>query len=76
METCRHHRRIGRNRARAGRRSRRPRRARDVTRRIGVALKHITAADPPCGRYFSTTIRTGTFCSYLPDPRYRIDWKF
>ncbi|MBX3028241.1 AAA family ATPase [bacterium] len=47
----------------------------NVTRTIADAIRRIAAADPALGRHFSAAIRTGTFCSYVPDPRLPIDWE-
>jgi len=48
----------------------------NVTRAIKSVIKRIAAGHPDLGRYLSTTIKTGTFCSYTPDPRLPIRWKF
>lgn len=47
----------------------------NVTRTIADAVRRIAAADPALGRHFETTIRTGTLCSYVPDPRHPVDWQ-
>jgi non-specific serine/threonine protein kinase len=47
----------------------------NVSRTIADAVKRITAHNPTLGRFFATTIKTGAFCSYTPDPRYPIDWQ-
>jgi hypothetical protein len=44
-----------------------------VGKRIRDALKQIGAVDPALGRYLRATVRTGTFCSYTPDPRLRVE---
>jgi hypothetical protein len=55
-------------RARPG--STRAERARlNVTRAIRSAIRRIAAANRDLGLYFDTTISTGAFCSYQPDPR-------
>ena len=41
---------------------------------VADAVRRIAAADPALGRHFETAIRTGTLCSYVPDPRLPIDW--
>ena len=46
-----------------------------VTRAIGRALGTLQQRIPPLGRYLETTISTGTFCSYTPDPRFQISWE-
>lgn len=45
-----------------------------VTRAIRRAQARITACHPALGRHFDTTIRTGTYCSYIPDSRLPIVW--
>jgi hypothetical protein len=45
-----------------------------VTRTVADAVHRIAAADPALGRHFETAVRTGTLCSYVPDPRLPIDW--
>lgn len=46
----------------------------NVTRAIGAALKRLAAHHPALGRHLAVTIRTGTFCSYTPDPRVPVRW--
>ena len=46
-----------------------------VTRAIRAALARIAAQSPALGRHFDATIRTGTFCSYDPDPRVPMSWE-
>jgi hypothetical protein len=46
-----------------------------VTRAIRSALTRIAEQSPALGRHFEATIRTGTFCSYNPDPRVPISWE-
>jgi hypothetical protein len=46
-----------------------------VTRAIRSALARIAEQSPDLGRHFAATIRTGTFCSYNPDPRVPMDWE-
>jgi tetratricopeptide (TPR) repeat protein len=62
----------GRNR-RAGSTSERARSA--VTRAIRHALARIRKHHAPLGDHLDRTIRTGTYCVYLPDPRFPIAWK-
>lgn len=47
----------------------------NVTRAVGVALAKIESHHPALAAHLSRTIRTGTFCSYRPDPRGRVDWE-
>ena len=46
-----------------------------VTRAIRSALARIGEQSPALGSHLDATIRTGTFCSYLPDPRAPIGWE-
>jgi hypothetical protein len=39
------------------------------------AIRKIIANDPSLGRYLATTVKTGTFCSYVPDPRMVVSWE-
>ncbi|TMD09493.1 MAG: hypothetical protein E6J01_01715 [Chloroflexi bacterium] len=47
-----------------------------VTKSIKAALNSIAAANPTLGRHLDSTIRTGTFCSYSPDPQAPVHWEF
>lgn len=47
-----------------------------VTRALRAAIARIERVDPELGRYLSSTIRTGTCCTYLPDPRFPVRWRF
>jgi hypothetical protein len=47
-----------------------------VTRAIRTAVRNIAKNSRSLGSYLDTTIKTGTFCSYAPDPRPMVDWKF
>lgn len=40
-----------------------------VTRAIRHAMARASVNDPDLGEHFERTIRTGTYCTYLPDPR-------
>jgi tetratricopeptide (TPR) repeat protein len=46
-----------------------------VTRAIRLALGKIADHDAELGKLLSTTIRTGTVCSYAPDHRFPVSWK-
>jgi tetratricopeptide (TPR) repeat protein len=46
-----------------------------VTLAIRRAMGRIRAAHPALGAHLDRTIRTGTFCVYLPDPRVPADWR-
>ena len=48
----------------------------NVTRAIRAAMANITRANPALGRHLSSTIRTGRYCSYTPDPRVPLTWQF
>jgi tetratricopeptide (TPR) repeat protein len=45
-----------------------------VTRAIRSALGRIREHSSALGDHLESTIRTGTYCSYTPDPRSPIDW--
>jgi hypothetical protein len=47
----------------------------NVTRAISAALKRIAAHHPALGRHLAATVKTGTFCTYTPDPRLPIEWQ-
>ena len=46
-----------------------------VTRAIRASLGRIEQQSTALGEHFDVTIRTGTFCSYSPDPRAPFDWR-
>src|SRR5262249_54252899 len=46
-----------------------------VTRAIRRAQARIAACPPSLGRHLDTTIRTGTYCCYVPDSRMPIAWE-
>jgi hypothetical protein len=46
-----------------------------VTKTIKDALKRISENDPALGSHLVSTIKTGTFCSYTPDPRVPVEWQ-
>jgi tetratricopeptide (TPR) repeat protein len=46
-----------------------------VTRAIRTALGRIAEQSESLGEHLDATIRTGTFCSYVPDPRAPITWR-
>jgi hypothetical protein len=45
-----------------------------VTRAVRHALSHIRKHHPPLGEHLGRTIRTGTYCVYLPDSRITTTW--
>ena len=47
----------------------------NVTRAIKAAVARIAEASPTLGEHLEVTLRTGTFCSYVPDPRYSPQWR-
>jgi tetratricopeptide (TPR) repeat protein len=47
----------------------------NVTRTIRSALARVAEHDTELGRELETTIRTGTFCSHVPDPRRPLSWE-
>jgi tetratricopeptide (TPR) repeat protein len=48
----------------------------NVTRAIKSALARIENESPALGSHLQRTVRTGTFCCYLPDPRLPVPWQF
>jgi tetratricopeptide (TPR) repeat protein len=64
-----------------GGRSRKARSAADqarvnVTKNIGRALDQIEAKHESLGRLLKSSIKTGIFCSYQPDPSFPVAWSF
>lgn len=47
----------------------------NVTRAIKSALRKLEQHSPSLGRHLASTVRTGTFCSYTPDPRVAVQWE-
>jgi hypothetical protein len=47
-----------------------------VTRAVRQAMTRIAEHHPELGEHLSRTIRTGTYCAYVPDPRAPADWRF
>ena len=47
----------------------------NVTRAIRSAVQRLAAANPPLGEHLRLTVRTGTFCSYQPDPASPTVWE-
>jgi hypothetical protein len=48
----------------------------NVTRAIRAVLRTIGQHHPELGAHLDRAVKTGTFCSYSPDPGLRIDWHF
>lgn len=46
-----------------------------VTKAIKAALDRIERHSPALGRHLASTLHTGTFCSYTPDPRLPTAWE-
>src|SRR5215213_7772079 len=46
-----------------------------VTRAVRQSMARIHEHHPPLGEHLDRTIRTGTYCAYLPDPRIPPVWK-
>ncbi len=47
----------------------------NVTRTVKAVIQRIARSDSNLGRYLETTIHTGTFCIYRPDPRIKVTWQ-
>jgi hypothetical protein len=45
-----------------------------ATRAIHAILARVTTAHPGLGEHLARTVRTGTLCSYHPDPRIPEVW--
>jgi hypothetical protein len=48
----------------------------NATRAIKAAIDRINEADPVLGQILTSTVKTGTFCSYSPAPASLIPWTF
>jgi hypothetical protein len=46
-----------------------------VTRAIRQTISRIAEHHPHLGEHLSRTIRTGTYCAYMPDPRVPAGWE-
>jgi non-specific serine/threonine protein kinase len=46
-----------------------------VTKAIKAAIAKIRASDASMGRYLATSIKTGNYCAYDPDPVHPITWQ-
>lgn len=46
-----------------------------VTKAVKLAILRLARHSPALGRHLTATVRTGTFCSYSPDPRVPIRWE-
>jgi hypothetical protein len=47
-----------------------------VTRAVRHAIGRIGEHHPQLGEHLNRTVRTGTYCAYLPDPRAPAGWSF
>jgi AAA ATPase domain len=47
----------------------------NATRAIRGAIANLARANPSLGRHLAATVRTGRYCSYVPDPRAPIAWE-
>ena len=45
-----------------------------VTKGIKAAIEKIRASDSALGRHLATSVKTGYFCSYAPDPQRLVTW--
>jgi len=48
----------------------------NVTRSVKMVLDRLGESSPDLASHLQRTIRTGTFCSYMPDPGAHIRWTF
>lgn len=46
----------------------------NVTRAVRGVIRRVEEEDPALGRELETTVRTGIFCCYRPDPRRPVAW--
>lgn len=46
-----------------------------VARMLRYALDELERCHPPAARHFRASVRTGTYCSYRPDPLTRVEWE-
>lgn len=47
----------------------------NVTRAIRATIDKVAEHDPSLAHHLSSTVRTGTFCSYVPDPARPPSWR-
>jgi non-specific serine/threonine protein kinase len=47
----------------------------NVTRAVKGVIRRIAAEDESLGRELETTVHTGYFCRYEPDPRHPVTWQ-
>jgi tetratricopeptide (TPR) repeat protein len=46
-----------------------------VTRAVRAAIARMAAANPALGNHLDSSVHTGTFCRYAPDPRVPTTWQ-
>ena len=46
-----------------------------ATRAIRAAMGRIVEQSPALGAHLEATIRTGTYCAYVPDPSVQVAWR-
>jgi len=46
-----------------------------VSKNIRLGVEKIRGKDAALGRYFASSIKTGYYCAYLPDPDRKISWQ-
>jgi hypothetical protein len=46
-----------------------------VTKAIKSMIAKIAEHNRVLGQHLAATVKTGTFCSYMPDPGARISWR-
>jgi non-specific serine/threonine protein kinase len=46
-----------------------------VARSLRYALAHLATSHPHAAEHLRTSVRTGAYCSYQPDPYARVDWE-
>ena len=46
-----------------------------VRKAVGATLRRIAQRDAELGLLLSTTVRTGAYCCYTPDPRWPVRWQ-
>jgi len=47
-----------------------------VSKRIKATIAQIRDLNPDLSRHLASSVSTGNFCSYRPDPKHPIDWQF
>ena len=48
----------------------------NITRAVKAALQRISEQQASMGELLECSIKTGSFCSYTPDPRIQVNWRF